>query len=159
MVIDMNETQVRTLEQVRQVLEGTQALEFRRAKDDEGCYGWIDAVLRRFDYRQLPRGDRAPVLAYLQRLSGYSRAQITRLVSRWVAGTQTAGVKSCLLPPREHELGHCIDIPYRVAINEEVELAKSFGGTDGHKYVNGVLDKAATDLRPVEVEARRAARR
>lgn len=86
MVIDMNEAQVRTVEQVRQVLEGTQALEFRRAEDDEGRYRWIGAVLRRFDYRQLPRGDRAPVLAYLQRLSGYSRAQVTRLVSRWVSG-------------------------------------------------------------------------
>ena len=86
MVIDMNEAQVRTLGQVRQVLEGTQALEFGRAEDDEGRYGWIDAVLRRFDYRQLPRGDRAPVLAYLQRLSGYSRAQLTRLVARWVSG-------------------------------------------------------------------------
>ena len=51
------------------------------------------------------------------------------------------------------------DIPYKVAINEAVELAKSFGGTDGHKYVNGVLDKAAADLRPVEVDAARAARR
>ena len=86
MVIDMDEAQVRTLEQVRQVLEGTQALEFRRAEDDEGRYGWIAAVLRRFNYRQLPRGDRAPLLAYLQRLSGYSRAQLTRLVSRWVSG-------------------------------------------------------------------------
>jgi transcription antitermination protein NusB len=39
-----------------------------------------------------------------------------------------------------------------------VELAKSFGGTDGHKYVNGVLDKAALELRAVEVEAKRASR-
>ena len=54
---------------------------------------------------------------------------------------------------------HCIDMPYRVAINEAVELAKSFGGTDGHKYVNGVLDKAAAELRRVEVEAARAAAR
>ena len=54
-----------------------------------------------------------------------------------------------------YELKHCIDIPYRVAINEAVELAKSFGGTDGHKYVNGVLDKAAAELRAVEVQARR----
>jgi N utilization substance protein B len=46
-----------------------------------------------------------------------------------------------------------------VVINEAVELAKSFGGTDGHKYVNGVLDKTASDLRPVEVKARNAARR
>ncbi len=58
-----------------------------------------------------------------------------------------------------YELGHCPDIPYKVAINEAVELAKSFGGTDGHKYVNGVLDKAAADLRPLEVQAARAQRR
>lgn len=58
-----------------------------------------------------------------------------------------------------YELTHCIDIPYRVVINEAVELAKSFGGTDGHKYVNGVLDRVAGDLRPVEVAARQAAKR
>ena len=86
MVIDMNEAQVRTLEQVRQVLEGTQSLEFRRAEDDQGRYAWIESVLRRFDYRQLPRAHRGPVLSYVQRLSGYSRAQVTRLVSRWDAG-------------------------------------------------------------------------
>ena len=40
-------------------------------------------------------------------------------------------------------------------INEAIELAKTYGGTDGHKYVNGVLDKLATALRPVEVEAKR----
>ena len=75
--------------------------------------------------------------------------------------------KTTLLSPIEHgvlmigvyELKHCISIPYKVAINEAVELAKSFGGTDGHKYVNGVLDKAAAELRTVEVEAARAARR
>jgi N utilization substance protein B len=49
-----------------------------------------------------------------------------------------------------YELLHCVDIPYRVAINEAVELAKTFGGTDGHKYVNGVLDRAAAALRPGE---------
>jgi N utilization substance protein B len=71
-----------------------------------------------------------------------------------------------LLSPVEHaalmigtfELMRCIDIPYKVAINEAVELAKSFGGTDGHKYVNGVLDKVATELRSIEVLAARAAR-
>jgi N utilization substance protein B len=52
-----------------------------------------------------------------------------------------------------YELKFDISIPYRVAINEAVELAKTFGGTDGHKYVNGVLDKLAKDLRPVEVNA------
>lgn len=82
----MNEAQVRTVEQVRQVLDGTQALQFRAAEDDEGRYGWIDAVLRRLDYRRLARAQRGTVLAYVQRLSGYSRAQVTRLVSRWMAG-------------------------------------------------------------------------
>ena len=86
MVIDMNEAQVRTVELVRQVLKGTQSLEFRRAEDDEGRYAWIESVLWRFDYRQLKRCDRGCVLAYVQRLSGYSRAQVTRLVSRWVSG-------------------------------------------------------------------------
>jgi len=74
--------------------------------------------------------------------------------------------KTTLLSPIEHgvlmigvyELTHCIDVPYKVAINEAVELAKSYGGTDGHKYVNGVLDKAAGDLRPVEIKAARAKR-
>ncbi len=51
------------------------------------------------------------------------------------------------------ELKNRLDIPYRVAINESVELAKSFGGTDGHKWVNGVLDKLAPLLRADEVAA------
>lgn len=55
-----------------------------------------------------------------------------------------------------YELKHCMDVPYKVAINEAVELAKAFGGTDGHKYVNGVLDRAAIDLRPAEVQSVRS---
>lgn len=86
MVIDMNEAQVRTLEQVRQVLAHTQAMEFQAAAEDAGRYAWIKSVLRRFEYRRLPRGDRGPVLAYLQRLRGYSHAQVTRLVARWIGG-------------------------------------------------------------------------
>ena len=43
------------------------------------------------------------------------------------------------------------EIPYKVVINEAVELAKSYGGTDGHKYVNGVIDKLAIEIRAVEV--------
>ena len=52
-----------------------------------------------------------------------------------------------------YEFQHCLDVPWRVVINECVELAKSFGGTDGHKYVNGVLHKIAAQLRPDEVAA------
>lgn len=63
------------------------------------------------------------------------------------------------LSPIEHvllllgafELTASSDVPYRVVINEAVELAKSYGGTDGHRYVNGVLDKLAAQARPHEV--------
>lgn len=66
------------------------------------------------------------------------------------------------LSPVEHaiillgafELRHHPEIPYKVVVNEAVELAKSFGGTDGFKYVNGVLDKLAAKVRASEVRAR-----
>jgi len=48
------------------------------------------------------------------------------------------------------ELASNLEVPYKVAINEAVELAKTFGGIDGHKFVNGVLDKLASKLRAVE---------
>lgn len=56
-----------------------------------------------------------------------------------------------------YELKFCPETPYRVIINEAIELAKNFGGTDGHKFVNGVLDKLALRLRAVEVENARNA--
>ena len=53
------------------------------------------------------------------------------------------------------EMVHQPEIPYRVTINEAIELGKRFGGTDGHKYVNGVLDKLAASVRPEEVAENR----
>jgi N utilization substance protein B len=53
------------------------------------------------------------------------------------------------------ELSQQLEVPYKVVINEAVELAKTFGGTDGHKYVNGVLDKLAPKIRAVEFAARK----
>jgi transcription antitermination protein NusB len=55
------------------------------------------------------------------------------------------------------ELQHRLDVPYRVVINEAVELAKTFGGTDGHKWVNGVLDRLVPSLREAEMKAPRDA--
>lgn len=69
--------------------------------------------------------------------------------------TELSPIEHGVLMIGSYELKHCLDIPYKVAINEAVELAKSFGGTDGHKYVNGVLDRAAADLRPTEVQGMR----
>ena len=59
-------------------------------------------------------------------------------------------VEKALLRMGTFELRNRIDIPYRVVINEAVELAKVFGATDGYKYVNGILDKLARELRPSE---------
>ncbi|MFA6178648.1 MAG: transcription antitermination factor NusB [Candidatus Methylopumilus sp.] len=59
-------------------------------------------------------------------------------------------IEHAILCLSAYELIHDATIPYRVAINEGVELAKIYGGTDGHKYVNGVLDKLAIEARPNE---------
>jgi N utilization substance protein B len=71
--------------------------------------------------------------------------------------------KLCEIPPPEldpiehavlwlglHELTACPELPYRVALAEAVQLTKQFGATDGHKFVNAVLDRAAKELRPHE---------
>ena len=52
-----------------------------------------------------------------------------------------------------YELQHCVDIPWRVVLNECIDLAKEFGGTDGHKYVNAVLNQLAQQLRLTEVQS------
>jgi N utilization substance protein B len=54
-----------------------------------------------------------------------------------------------------YEMQHCLDVPWRVVLNECIELAKDFGGTDGHKYVNAVLGGLALELRSAEVQADR----
>jgi len=61
-------------------------------------------------------------------------------------------VEHAVLLVGAYELAHHVEIPYRVVINECVELAKTFGGTDGFKYVNGVLDKLASAARQVEMK-------
>jgi len=63
-------------------------------------------------------------------------------------------VERAILRLGAYELAHHPEVPYRVVINEAVELAKVFGAEEGHKYVNGVLDKVARALRSVEVAAR-----
>ena len=62
-------------------------------------------------------------------------------------------IEASILLLGAYELRHHPETPYRVIINEAIELAKTFGGTDGHKYVNGVLDKLAPKLRAAEVAA------
>ena len=78
-------------------------------------------------------------------------AAITPLLDRPMA--EISPVEHAVLWIGTYEFKNCLDVPYRVVINECIELAKAFGGTDGHKYVNGVLHKMAPSLRASEVAA------
>jgi N utilization substance protein B len=71
---------------------------------------------------------------------------------------QLSPVERAVLLVAAFEFKHHVEIPYRVVINEAVELAKTFGGSDGYKYVNGVLDKLALKLRATESQAGRTNR-
>ena len=79
------------------------------------------------------------------------REAFAPLIDRGVA--ELSPIEHAVLLIGAFELKNNLDIPYRVVINEAVELTKSFGGVDGHKYVNGVLDKLAPRLRADEVAA------
>ena len=76
-------------------------------------------------------------------------ARITKFLDRAIE--ELSPIEHAILLISAYELIFDVSIPYRVAINEGVELAKLYGGTDGHKYVNGVLDKLAAEARPSEV--------
>ncbi|MCA2999195.1 MAG: transcription antitermination factor NusB [Rhodocyclaceae bacterium] len=75
------------------------------------------------------------------------------------AWAEVSPVERAVLLIAGYELSRMPETPYRVIINEAIELAKSFGGTDGHKYVNGVLDKFAAITRADEIAAPPLAKR
>ena len=140
----------------------------RRAREFalQGLYQW-----------QLSGNDEAAIEAHLRDSAGFDKADREFFVGllRGVLAqhetlqeqlqahldrpfTELSPVEASVLLAGAYELARYPQTPYRVIINEAIELAKGFGGTDGHKYVNGVLDKLASKLRPAEVEAKRAAR-
>jgi len=137
----------------------------RRAREIalQGLYEWLisgsDASVIEAHMREQDGFDKADSAHFDALLHGCIReasdldAVLAKHVDRKT--TELSPVEHGVLMIGAYELKHCLDVPYKVAINEAVELAKGFGGTDGHKYVNGVLDKAAADLRPVEVAAAR----
>ena len=133
----------------------------------QGLYEWLlsgaDAGVIEAHMREQEGFDKIDTAHFDALLHGCiaEAADLDAVLSRHVdrKTTELSPIEHGVLMIGAYELKHCIDVPYKVAINEAVELAKSFGGTDGHKYVNGVLDKAALDLRPVEVQAARAGRR
>ncbi len=142
----------------------------RRARELalQGVYQWllsgnsISTVQRHLESEteNLDRIDRELFVTLLRGAVGGAdalRGDFEPLLSRPLA--ELSPIEHAILLLGSYELRHNIDTPYRVVINEAIELAKGYGGTDGHKFVNGVLDKLAARIRPEEVEAARQARR
>lgn len=99
------------------------------------------------------RADRPLALVLLRGASEHAdalEASIAGFVDRPLE--EVSPVERAILLLGAYELTHRIETPYRVVINEAIELAKAFGGTDGHRYINGVLDKLAPTVRAAEVE-------
>ncbi|MCW5648818.1 MAG: transcription antitermination factor NusB [Ramlibacter sp.] len=127
-------------------------------------------------YQHLVGGNEATAIdAFTRDLSGFHKADSAHYDALLHGCIQESGDLDALIVPLldrkmaeispiEHsvmwigayEFRHCPDVPWRVVINECIELAKEFGGTDGHKYVNAVLNGLAPSLRATEVAADKA---
>ncbi|HIF51474.1 MAG TPA: transcription antitermination factor NusB [Thiotrichaceae bacterium] len=80
-------------------------------------------------------------------------AQISKLLDRPV--DELDAIERAILHIGCYELQHHIEIPWRVVVNESIELAKLFGAEESHKYINGILDKVARELRSTEINGNR----
>ena len=126
----------------------------------QGLYAWLvggaDVTLIAANLREDEQFKRADEEYFRTLLYGVLKQEealstrVTPLLDRPLA--ELSPIERGILLIGAFELLHCPDVPWRVAINEGVELAKKYGGTDGHKYINGVLDKLAQDVRAVEIE-------
>ena len=135
----------------------------RRSRElaTQGLYQWllsgspageIDAQLRGAQgYDKADHEHLDAILHGVIRDSEALSADLTPCLDRPI--DQLSPVERAVLLVAAYELKNHVDIPYRVVINEAVELAKTFGGADGYKYVNGVLDKLSAKLRVDETQA------
>jgi transcription antitermination protein NusB len=129
----------------------------------QGLYQWLlnneDAGAIDAHIREAHGFDKADVEHFNALLHGTIRdvtalrAGLSPLIDRPIE--QLSPVEHAALLIGAFELQNHLEIPYKVVINEAVELTKSFGGIDGHKYVNGVLDKFAAKTRATEIDADR----
>jgi hypothetical protein len=74
---------LKTIDQLSEFLSGTQAVAFSIILDKDNCYRWIQGILYKFHYRKLGKQDKGVLIHYLMKISGYSRQQITRLISQY----------------------------------------------------------------------------
>jgi N utilization substance protein B len=140
----------------------------RRAREFalQATYQWLvnestaETLLAQLrEQKDFPKADQPLAEALLRGVVGNADA-LRQLLTPYLDREMKAlsPVEHALLLLSAFELRDHAQTPYKVVINEAIELAKSFGGTDGHKYVNGVLDKLAAELRPDEVNAHNTAR-
>ncbi|MEW6313548.1 MAG: transcription antitermination factor NusB [Pseudomonadota bacterium] len=135
----------------------------RRAREFalQGIYQWLlsgasaSAIEQQLaEQKDFSKVDQAHFLGLLRGVLGGAealRAALQPHLDRPIA--KLSPVEHAILLIGAQELSAAPEIPYKVAINEAVELAKTYGGTDGHKYVNGVLDKLAARARATEIAA------
>ena len=140
----------------------------RRAREFvlQGLYQWRvggadEAAIEAFapEMEDFAKADREFFVGTLRGIIGQQAALVEQIgahIDRSFA--ELSPIEACILMLGSFEMRNHPETPYRVIINEAIELAKTFGGTDGHKYVNGVLDKVATVLRPGEVANRKRGR-
>ncbi len=147
---------------------GTARSARRRAREFalQGLYGWllsggdVEAIARQVE--SMPGYRHADEAYFLQLIRGATgaaealRAQFAGALDRPLA--ELSPIEHSILLIATYELIERPEIPYRVVINEAVELAKTFGGAEGFRYVNGVLDKLAGRIRIQEAGAGRVAR-
>lgn len=129
----------------------------------QGLYQWLinNEDVRKIEshIRQAHGFDKADAIHFDLVLTGTIRnvaalrEELAPLIDRQIS--ELSPVEHAALLIGAFELKNHVEIPYKVVINEAVELTKSFGGVDGHKYVNGVLDKLASRIRDTEVQAAR----
>lgn len=134
-----------------------------------------ELVLQGLYERQVGGADAATVARDLAASPGHLRADQPYFAELWKGVTEDYEMLLAALTPHldrpatalspiergilvvgAWELKQRLEIPYKVIINEAVELGKAYGATDGHRYVNGVLDKVAGDLRRDEIAAARS---
>jgi transcription antitermination protein NusB len=121
-------------------LSGKSAALIEKATREEKSLGRYDTEF----FGQLLRG----AIAQQETLSALIAPHLDRTVN------ELSPVEFAVVLLGAYELTQHPEVPYRVVINEAVELAKTFGGSDGHKFVNGVLDKLAAQVRTAEVKAK-----
>lgn len=112
---------------------------------------WQDLVNEFAAMQDMPRADREYFTEVVRAICA-SHADLDASLAAWMdrPPRQLDPIEHAVLLIGVYELQARPEVPYRVVINEAVSLAKRFGATDGHKFVNAVLDRAARDLRPHE---------